>query len=91
MTKRSDSFLVLDVNPSVAPWVWVKSRDLINAMRTRDSRENRGYVLVSDPLGPRQAPLRANHTPQPNAKTGALSASDRTPVRSQSLASSQAP
>ena len=47
---RSDSFLVLDVNPSVAPWVWVKSKDLIAAMRARDSKENHGYVLISDSL-----------------------------------------
>jgi hypothetical protein len=49
--ERSDSFLVLDVDPSVAPWVWVKSSDLIAAMRTRDAKENRGYLLVSDSLG----------------------------------------
>jgi hypothetical protein len=48
--EKSDSFLILDVNPSVAPWVWVKSADLITAMRTRDRTENRGYVLVSDQL-----------------------------------------
>jgi hypothetical protein len=44
---KSDSFLILDVNPYKAPWVWVKSKDLIAAMRTFDTVENRGYILVS--------------------------------------------
>lgn len=46
--EKSDSFLVMDVNPNTAPWVWVKSRDLISAMRTFDTVENRGYLLISD-------------------------------------------
>ena len=46
--KRSDSFLIMDVNPNSAPWVWVRSDDLIRAMRTFDTVENRGYLLVSD-------------------------------------------
>lgn len=46
--KRSDSFLVMDVNPNSAPWVWVRSDDLIRAMRTFDTVENRGYLLISD-------------------------------------------
>ncbi len=45
---RSDSFLVMDVNTHKAPWVWVKSSDLISAMRTFDTVENRGYILVSN-------------------------------------------
>lgn len=44
----SDSFLVLDVNPNAAPWVWVPARVLVSAMRTRDGAENRGYVIVSE-------------------------------------------
>ncbi len=44
----SDSFLVMDVNPNKAPWVWVKSGLLIDAMKTFDTLENRGYLLVSD-------------------------------------------
>ena len=44
----SDSFLILDVNPNRAPWVWVAADDLIAAMRTFDTVENRGYLLVSD-------------------------------------------
>lgn len=45
--QQSDSFLIMDVNPNKAPWVWVKSRDLISAMRTFDTVENRGYLLIS--------------------------------------------
>ena len=46
--ETSDSFLIMDVNPNRAPWVWVESEDLIAAMRTFDTVENRGYVLVSE-------------------------------------------
>ena len=46
--ERSDSFLIMDVNPNRAPWVWVRSDELIAAMRTFDTVENRGYLLVSD-------------------------------------------
>ena len=45
----SDSFLVMDVNPNRAPWVWVASADLVAAMRTFDTVENRGYLLISEP------------------------------------------
>ena len=43
----TDSFLVLDVNPNAAGWVWMPAITLINGMRTFDTVENRGYVLVS--------------------------------------------
>jgi hypothetical protein len=46
--KSSDSFLILDVNPNTSKWVWVNSSDLIAAMRTFDTIENRGYVLIKD-------------------------------------------
>ena len=46
--ERSDSFLIMDVNPNRAPWVWVRADDLIAAMRTFDTVENRGYLLVSE-------------------------------------------
>ncbi len=46
--QKSDSFLVMDVNPNKAPWVWVKASDLIAAMKTFDTIENRGYLLISD-------------------------------------------
>lgn len=42
----SDSFLVIDVNPAAAGWVWMPTATLIAAMRTFDTVENRGYVLV---------------------------------------------
>lgn len=43
----SDSFLVLDVNPAAASWVWMPTATLVRGMRTFDTVENRGYVLVS--------------------------------------------
>lgn len=45
----SDSVLVLDVNPSHYPWVWMPIPTLIRGMRTRDVVENRGYILVQSP------------------------------------------
>ena len=46
--EASDSFLIMDVNPNRAPWVWVGADDLIGAMRTFDTVENRGYLLISE-------------------------------------------
>lgn len=46
--KESDSFLVLDVDPNTASWTWIPALDLIAAMRTFDTVENRGYVLVKE-------------------------------------------
>jgi len=46
--KESDSFLIIDVNPNRAPWVWVKSDDLISAMQTFDTVENRGFLLIKE-------------------------------------------
>ncbi|MEQ1682972.1 MAG: phytochelatin synthase family protein [Burkholderiaceae bacterium] len=43
---QSDSVLVLDVNPASAGWVWMPVTSLIRAMRTFDTVENRGYILV---------------------------------------------
>lgn len=45
---KSDSFLIMDVNPNRAPWVWVGADALIAAMRTFDTVENRGYLLISE-------------------------------------------
>jgi hypothetical protein len=45
----SDSFLVLDFNPAVAGWVWMPAATLVKGMRTFDTVENRGYVLVHAP------------------------------------------
>jgi hypothetical protein len=43
---ESDSFLVLDVNPSSAGWAWMPTATLVKGMRTFDTVENRGYILV---------------------------------------------
>jgi hypothetical protein len=42
----SDSFLMLDVNPARVDWMWVPAAALIKSMRTFDTVENRGYVVV---------------------------------------------
>jgi hypothetical protein len=42
----SDSFLVMDVNPAAAGWVWMPTATLVQGMRTFDTVENRGYILV---------------------------------------------
>ncbi|MDO8777155.1 MAG: phytochelatin synthase family protein [Burkholderiaceae bacterium] len=43
---QSDSFLVMDVNPASAGWVWMPTATLVKGMRTFDTVENRGYILV---------------------------------------------
>ncbi len=43
----TDSFLVLDVNPAAAGWAWISAPALIDGMRTFDTVENRGFILVS--------------------------------------------
>ena len=43
---ESDSFLVLDVNPASAGWVWMPATTLVKGMRTFDKVENRGYIHV---------------------------------------------
>lgn len=43
---ESDSALVMDVNPASAGWVWMPLATLIKGMRTFDTVENRGYILV---------------------------------------------
>lgn len=42
----TDSFLVLDVNPANAGWAWIPAHALIDGMRTFDTVENRGFILV---------------------------------------------
>lgn len=44
--EHSHSFLILDVNPAKALWIWVPAKNLLKGMRSFDKRENRGYVLV---------------------------------------------
>jgi hypothetical protein len=46
--EKSDSFLVMDVNPNISTWGWVKADALLKAMNTKDTIENRGYLVVSD-------------------------------------------
>ena len=46
--EQSDSFLIMDVNPNRAPWVWVGTDDLVRAMGTFDTVENRGYLLIAE-------------------------------------------
>lgn len=49
----SRSFLVLDVNPNDGKtWVWVPASKLLAAMRTHDTVENRGYLLVREGAAP---------------------------------------
>ena len=43
---ESDSVLVLDVNPASAGWVWMPLATLVRGMRSFDTIENRGYILV---------------------------------------------
>jgi hypothetical protein len=43
---ESDSFLVLDVNPASADWVWMSTGTLVKGMRTFDRVENRGYIFI---------------------------------------------
>jgi hypothetical protein len=52
--RPSDSVLVLDVNPTRAPFVWVPMKQLVAALRTKDTIENLGYLLVQEgtPKGP---------------------------------------
>jgi Phytochelatin synthase len=44
---QTDSFLMLDVNPAAAGWSWLTTATLVKGMRTFDTVENRGYVIVS--------------------------------------------
>lgn len=46
--ENTDSFLIMDVNSSRYNWVWVKTEDMIKAMRTFDTVENRGYLLIGE-------------------------------------------
>jgi hypothetical protein len=46
--EKSDSFLIMDVNPNISHWGWVKASALLKAMQTFDTSENRGYLVVSE-------------------------------------------
>jgi len=45
--EKSDSFLIMDVNPNSAGWVWMPAETLVRGMRTFDTVENRGYLHVA--------------------------------------------
>jgi len=44
----TDSVLLLDVNSTEHTWAWIPVNQLINAMRTKDTKENRGYLVISE-------------------------------------------
>ena len=46
--ENTDSFLIMDVNSSQHNWAWVKADQLISAMRTLFTVENRGYLLIKE-------------------------------------------
>ena len=55
--EAGDSFLVLDVNPNDGKrWSWVPASALFAAMRTKDTIENRGYLLVHEGAAAKGAP-----------------------------------
>lgn len=54
--EASDSFLIIDVNPTAYPWSWVPAASLVKAMRTKDTVENRGYLLVREGKAPPAKP-----------------------------------
>ena len=56
--QKSDSFLIMDVNSTDQRWVWVKAPALLASMRTPDTQENRGYLLVKE-----GRPAQARETP----------------------------
>ena len=43
---ETDSVLVMDVNPASAGWVWMPTTTLVKGMRTFDTIENRGYIVI---------------------------------------------
>jgi len=46
--EKTDSFLIMDVNSTRYNWVWVPTKKLIEAMRSFDMKENRGYLLLKE-------------------------------------------
>lgn len=48
--KETDSCMVMDVAGHKHPWFWVPIKDLYYAMATKDGKDTRGYMLVSDKL-----------------------------------------
>lgn len=48
--EASDSVLVMDVAGHKHPWFWVSVTDLYHAMATKDGRDTRGYLIISDKI-----------------------------------------
>ena len=44
--EKTDSFLIMDVNSAKYSWVWAPSSLLIRSMRTFDTAEQRGWLLI---------------------------------------------
>ena len=40
---------VLDMNLASAGWVWMPTATLVKGMRSFDTVENRGYILIQSP------------------------------------------
>ena len=47
--EKTDSFLIMDVNSTRYNWVWTQTKALIRSMRSFDTKENRGYILLKEP------------------------------------------
>jgi len=46
--QATDSVLLMDVNTTEHTWAWIGVNTLIEAMRTKDTIENRGYLVISE-------------------------------------------
>lgn len=46
--QASDSFLIMDVSNTFQTWVWVESKQLIEAMARKDKQASRGFVVISE-------------------------------------------
>ena len=44
----TDSFLIMDVTPNKADWVWVNADVLMQSMNTLDNKKYRGFVMVKE-------------------------------------------
>ncbi len=46
--RDTDSFLIMDVTPYKHSWIWVPAAMLYSAMKSHDTIENRGFLLIED-------------------------------------------
>ncbi|ABV36424.1 phytochelatin synthase-like protein [Shewanella sediminis HAW-EB3] len=44
----SDSFLIMDVSNTFQTWVWVESKQLMQAMARIDKQNSRGFIVISE-------------------------------------------